>query len=145
MKRTKSLAVLSIVGLLGAAVFTACSSGNDLEENSNVVYDQNGNEGVKPEFVISLPRNVVGTTRQENDITQSSGTSDQFRGIDNIRLIPFSASPTGASTKLADILRLSSINALEKPGSVNYKVYADQFVPVGTTLQIRRTELFRSH
>ena len=133
MKRTSFFAVMSIVGLMGAAVFTACSSGNELEEASNVVYDQHGNEGVKPEFVISLPRNVVGTTRQENDITQSSGTSDQFRGIDNIRLIPFSASPTGASTKLADILRLSSINALEKPGSVNYKVYADQFVPVGTT------------
>ena len=133
MKRTNSFAVMSIVGLMSAAVFTACSSGNELEEASNVVYDQHGNEGVKPEFVISLPRNVVGTTRQENDITQNNGTSDQFRGIDNIRLIPFTASPTGASTKLADILRLSSINALEKPGSVNYKVYADQFVPVGTT------------
>lgn len=132
MKRTNSFAVLSIVGLMGAAMFTACSSGNDLEDASNVVYDQNGNEGVKPEFVISLPRNVVGT-RQSNEITQSSGTSAQFRGIDNIRLIPFNTTPTGASTKLADIIRLSSINALEKPGSVNYKVYADQFVPVGTT------------
>ena len=91
MKRPSFFAGMSIVGLMGAAVFTACSSGNDLEDASNVVYDQHGNEGVKPEFVISLPRNVVGTTRQENDITQSSGTSDQFRGIDNIRLIPFSA------------------------------------------------------
>ena len=133
MKKTKSFFMWSIVGLMGTTMFTACSSGNDVEDSpSNVVYDQNGKEGVKPEFVISLPRNVVGSTRQENDITQSSGTSEQFRGIDNIHLIPFSAEPTSSSTKLADIIRLSSINALEKPGSVNYKVYADQFVPLGT-------------
>jgi hypothetical protein len=75
---------------------------------------------------------VVGGTRQENNIVQNLGISDQFRGIDNIRLIPFTAVPGTSSTKLADIIRLSSINALEKPGSVNYKVYADQFVPVGT-------------
>ncbi len=68
----------------------------------------------------------------EGDIVQNLGTSDQFRGIDNIHLIPFSGVPVSGSTKLADIIRLSSINALEKPGSVNYKVYADQFVPVGT-------------
>ena len=133
MKTTKSFAMWSIVGLLGATMFTACSSGNDVEETpSNIVYDQNGHEGVKPEFVISLPRNVVGMTRQENDITQNQGLSSQFRGIDNIRLIPFAAEPTSSSTKLADIIRLSSIDALEKPGSVNYKVYAEQFVPTGT-------------
>ena len=132
MKTTKSFAMWSIVGLMGAAMFTACSSGNDVEESSYIVYDQNGNEGVKPEFVISLPRNVVGMTRQENDITQSEGTSAQFRGIDKIHLIAFTGVPTSSSTKLADIIHLSSINALEKPGSVNYKVYADQFVPIGT-------------
>lgn len=132
MKSIRSFAMLSIVGLMGAAMFTACSSGNDVEESSNVVYDENGNQGVMPEFVISLPRNVVGTTRQENEITQNLGTSDQFRGIDNIHLVAFTGVPTSSSTKLADIIRLTSINALEKPGSVNYKVYADQFVPVGT-------------
>lgn len=124
--------MMSIAGLSLSAMFTACSSGSDAEDLTNVVYNEDGKAGVKPEFVISLPRNVVGSTRMENDITQNSGTSAQFRGIDNIRLIPFSVSPTGAATKLADIIRLSSINSLEKPGSVNYKVYADQFVPVGT-------------
>ena len=61
MKKTKSFVMWSIVGLMGTTMFTACSSGNDVEDSpSNVVYDQNGKEGVKPEFVISLPRNVVG-------------------------------------------------------------------------------------
>ena len=132
MKRFSLFAVVSIVSLSGATIFTACSSGSDSIDRSNVVFDENGKEGVKPEFVISLPRNVVGGTRQENNIVQNLGISDQFRGIDNIRLIPFTAVPGTSSTKLADIIRLSSINALEKPGSVNYKVYADQFVPVGT-------------
>jgi hypothetical protein len=132
MKRFSLFAVASIVSLSGATIFTACSSGSDSIDRSNVVFDENGKEGVKPEFVISLPRNVVGGTRQENNIVQNLGISDQFRGIDNIRLIPFTAVPGTSSTKLADIIRLSSINALEKPGSVNYKVYADQFVPVGT-------------
>lgn len=132
MKRNRYLVVMSIAGLSLSAMFTACSSGRDAEEATNVVYNEEGKAGVRPEFVISLPRNVVGGTRMEGDIVQNLGTSDQFRGIDNIHLIPFSGVPVSGSTKLADIIRLSSINALEKPGSVNYKVYADQFVPVGT-------------
>ena len=132
MKRLSVFAVMSIAGLALSAMFTACSSSSDAEDMTNVVYNEEGKAGVMPEFVISLPRNVVGGTRMEGDIVQNLGTSDQFRGIDNIRLIPFTAAPTSTSTKLADIIRLSSIKALEKPGSVNYKVYADQFVPVGT-------------
>ena len=132
MKRNRFLVMMSIAGLSLSAMFTACSSGSDAEDMTNVVYNEEGKAGVMPEFVISLPRNVVGGTRMEGNIVQNLGTSDQFRGIDNIRLIPFTAAPTSSSTKLADIIRLSSINALEKPGSVNYKVYADQFVPVGT-------------
>ena len=124
--------MMSIAGLSLSAMFTACSSGSDAEDMTNVVYNEEGKAGVMPEFVISLPRNVVGSTRMGDDITQNPGNSDQFRGIDNIRLIPFTAVPGSSSTKLADIIRLSSIKALEKPGSVNYKVYADQFVPVGT-------------
>lgn len=132
MKRNRFLVMMSIAGLSLSAMFTACSSGRDAEDMTNVVYNEEGQAGVKPEFVISLPRNVVGGTRMEGTVVQNLGTSDQFRGIDNIRLIPFSAVPGSGSTKLADIIHLSSINALEKPGSVNYKVYADQFVPVGT-------------
>lgn len=132
MKRKSFLVMMSIAGLSLSAMFSACSSGSDAEDMTNVVYNEEGQAGVLPEFVISIPRNVVGGTRMENNITQNLGTSDQFRGIDNIRLIPFSAAPTREATKLADIIRLSSISSLEKPGSVNYKVYADQFVPVGT-------------
>jgi hypothetical protein len=67
-----------------------------------------------------------------DDVTQSGGTVAQFRGMDNINLIPFDALPTAGSTKIADFLRLSAISSLSSPGAINYKVYADQPVTVGT-------------
>ena len=82
--------MMSIAGLSLSAMFTGCSSGRDAEDMTNVVYNEEGKAGVKPEFVLSLPRKVVGGTRMEGGIVQYLGTSDQFRGIDNIRLIPFS-------------------------------------------------------
>lgn len=131
MRKICTLACLAAIALTGT-VFTACSSDN-LEENSpNLVFDENGTAGVKPEFVISIPRSVVGT-RMTNAVTQNQGTVAQFRGLDNIRLISFSEEPGTSSTKLSDILRLSAIDVLNSVGSLNYKVYADQFVPVGTT------------
>ena len=132
MKKVRSLVIssLALVSLMG---LTACSSSDDLENNGNVIYDDQGNAGVKSEFVISIPRSVVGT-RMTGEVTQNLGTAAQFRGLDNIRLIPFDNVPTGSSTKLSNILGLSSISmtGLSEPGTLNYKVYADQYVPVGT-------------
>ena len=131
MKKMKNFAWIVAIAAVGTFGFTACSSSDDVTENPNVVFDQNGTAGVKPEFVISIPRTVIGT-RMENAITQNEGSVAQFRGMDNIRLISFNAVPTTTSTKLSDILRLSAIQTINRPGFTNYKVYADQFVPVGT-------------
>ena len=133
MKKIQSLAMMTAIALTGTAGLTACSSEN-VEDNSKVVYNEEGQAGVKPEFVISIPRKVVGPveTRQADNVTQNMGSVDQFRGLDNIRLIPFNAEPTTTSTKLSDIMRLSPITTLSSPGAINYKVYADQFVPVTT-------------
>jgi len=132
MKKIQSIALMMAIALTGTVGFTACSSEEKIDEN--VVYDSNGTAGVKSEFVISIPRSVVRTTRMSDDITQSKGDVKKFRGIDNISLIPFSDTPTGTSEKNADVIKLSSIssNTLGKPGTVNYKVYNDEFVPVGT-------------
>lgn len=133
MKKIQSLAMMMGFAITGALSLTACSSSSDaIEENKAVVYDENGQATVKSEFVFSVPRKVVGTTRMKSEDTQSEGTVAQFRGMDNIRLIPFGEDPDNLSTKLSDIMRLSSIDVLGKPGQVNYKVYSDQFVPVGT-------------
>ena len=131
MKKIQSIALMMAIALTGTVGITSCSS-EKIDEN--VVYDSNGNAGVKSEFVISIPRSVVRATRMSDDITQSAGTVGQFRGIDNIRLISFSETPTGMSAKNTDIIELGYIasDALGKPGDINYKVYTDKFVPVGT-------------
>ena len=118
---------------IAAAGLTACSSSEDIDDSpKNTVLDEAGHEGVKSEFVISIPRTVINTTRMTGNVVQNAGRASQFRGMDNIRLIPFSGEPTTTSAKLSNILRLSSITALSQPGTLNYKVYADQFVPIGT-------------
>ncbi|MCR4921752.1 MAG: hypothetical protein K5945_08635 [Bacteroidaceae bacterium] len=117
------------IALTGIVALSSCSSKDEVP--SNVVVDQNGTKGVKPEFVISIPRTVIAT-RMTGDVTQKDGTVAQFRGLDNIRLISFAGTPTTSSVKLSDILRLSSISTLKNTPNMNYKVYADQFVPVGT-------------
>ena len=133
MKKIQSIALMMAIALTGTEGFTACSSEDIIDEN--VVYDSNGNAGVKSEFVISIPRSVVRTTRMSGAITQNAGTEGQFRGIDNISLIPFSVTPpTGSSEKNTDIIKLGYIasNGLGKAGYINYKVYTNEFVPVGT-------------
>ena len=126
------LSALMALAITCATGFTACSSNDIGEDEKNVVIDEKGNVGVKSEFVISIPRTVVGTTRMGNNITQNMGSVDQFRGLDSIRLIPFDQEPNNTTAKISDIMDLSHINALNSPGIVNYKVYSDKFVPVGT-------------
>lgn len=120
--------MMMAIAFIGTAGFTACTSDDD----ENLVYDDNGTAGVKSEFVISIPRSVVGVTRMSEDLTQSAGTYAQFRGIDNVRLIPFEAEPTASSSKLSDIIKLGPIGTLVKAGTLNYKIYEEQFVPVKT-------------
>lgn len=129
MNLTKISTFAAAALLAGSAGFTSCTSDKD-ELNPNVVVE-NGTVGVRPEFVISIPRSVV-STRMSADVTQSSGTYSQFRGLDKIRLVPFTTEPTTGTTKSADVMWLSSIGSLQKPGQLNYKRYASQFVPVGT-------------
>ena len=130
MKKHQSLAWMLGIALTGTIGMASCSSANEV--SSDVVIDENGQAHVKPEFVISIPRSVIASTRMSDGVTQSAGTIQQFRGLDNIHLIPFANTPTSTSTKIADIMRLSHIQQLGGEGSTNYKVYADQPVPVGT-------------
>lgn len=130
MKKFQSFALMMGIALTGTTLFTACSSVDPDEEK--IVYNDNGQAGVKSEFVISIPRKVISITRQRDEETQKGGTVDEFRGIDNIRLIPFAVEPTTTSSKLADIMELSAVSTLSKPGTLNYKVYSNQYVPIGT-------------
>ena len=132
MKQKKGFVWMIALMMTGCLALISCATDND--EPSNVVVDENGVHGVKPEFVISIPRTVV-STRMDNNITQNLGVVSQFRGLDNIRLIPFDTEPTVSTSKLATIINLTPIykESLASAGKLNYKVYADQFVPVGTS------------
>ncbi|MBR3619139.1 MAG: hypothetical protein IKN44_05230 [Bacteroidaceae bacterium] len=134
MKKNQSIAWLLGIALTGTVGLASCSS-DDAGIDPNVTIDENGVATVKPEFVISLPRSVVNETRMSGDVTQKNGSISQFRGLDNISLIPFGEKPVSSSIKLADIIRLSSISStgLNRTPTINYKVYANQPVPVGTS------------
>lgn len=129
MKQTKTFAFAAAALLAGMASFSACSSDDAL--NPNVIIDENGNAGVKSEFVLSIPRTVI-STRMGADVVQAQGNSGTFRGMDKIRIVPFTTEPTSGTTKSSSVIWLSSISSLRKPGELNYKVYAEQLVPVGT-------------
>ena len=118
----KNLAYGAAALLIGAVGFTGCSSEDELV-NTNPTYD---GESVKTQFAINIP--AAAKTRMTGDIVQSSGN---FRGMTNIKLIPFNSAPTlGTETNLGQVISLSDIESLITTS--NAKVYNDVTIPVGT-------------
>ena len=142
MKKFKTIALMMGIALTGTTGFTACSSSDVVEANPNVIIDENGQASVRPEFVISIPRTVVGQTRMSASLTQADASVQTFQGLDNIHLIPFAEYPGTSSRKNGDVIRLSNIpkynsqtkqSGLSSTPNINYKVYADQVVPLNTS------------
>lgn len=131
MKKRNAYTWMTALTLAGCFLLTSCAEELD---NSNVVYNEEGTPGVKPEFVVSIPRSVVNT-RMSNDITQNEGSIGQFRGMDNICLIPFEKEPDASTKNLASFIHLSSIQpgGFKSGVKMNCKVYTNQYVPVNTS------------
>ena len=91
MKTIKKLACLCAVALAGVSYLTSCSS-DEVEVNPN--YDAERGV-VKTEFTISLPAKAAGGTRMTAATVQAAETQASFRGIQNIKLYPFSAKVSG--------------------------------------------------
>ena len=128
MKKILSFAFVGAIALAGATM-VSCSSDDSVAADVNPTYDGNS---VKTEFTISLPGNVVGT-RMSAAVTQEAQTLAAFRGMDNIKLIPFSSAIAGTTTKSGSIISLGAITNGELTAGNNSKVYTDKTVPVGTT------------
>lgn len=110
--------------LVGAVGLTGCSSDDELT-NVNPTYD---GESVKTQFAINIPYGGGQGTRMAEDIVQATG---KFRGMTNIKLIPFNAKPTqGTETNLGQVISLGDIESLITTS--NAKVYNDVTIPVGT-------------
>lgn len=118
--------------LFGAVGMASCSSDEELGASGN----PNEGENVKTQFAISVPGALK--TRMGKDIVQSS---NNFRGMMNIRLVPFDlkTTPSGKSSPLQgtetmhyNAIALGDINSSDLKSNSNAKLYTDVDIPVGT-------------
>lgn len=128
MKNFSKYFLMGTVALSGMTAFTACSSENESSAEVNPTF--NGST-VKTQFALNLPYAATGT-RQGADVAQQDG---KFRGIQDMRLLPFKGDVTGSSASLIT-LGFNS-DAFQSDGSEfanqGRYIYRDVEIPVGTT------------
>ena len=127
MKKNFRFAFVGAIALLGAVGISSCSSSSD-EVINNPDYNPE-KDIVKTQFAISLPQ-TIAQTRQASTVVQETGTG--FRGIDNIKLIPYSSDVSVSSTANSNLIELGAFSAFDHSES-NSKVYADVELVPGTS------------
>ena len=110
--------------LLASAGLASCSSDDTFSGSKG----QSG-EPVKTQFAISVPVGKSG--RLSQDIVQGQSPA-QFRGMDNIQLIPFTTLPAAGKTGETPIA-LGSILDNELQANTNAKVYYEVQIPESTS------------
>lgn len=131
MKKMKNLALMGAIALTSAVGFTACSSSDDLGDNSPNINQDNAT--VKTAITMNIGRG--GQTRMASAVTQ---TNDQaFRGMFNVYIYPASvydntawAPITGASTILDPVVTNNTIEGITAAAS--NKTYSNVQVPIAT-------------
>jgi hypothetical protein len=111
--------------LLASAGLASCSSDDTFSGSKG----QSG-EPVKTQFAISVPVGKSG--RLSQDIVQGQSPA-QFRGMDNIRLIPFSTAPVAGGSGDVAPIALGSILDNELAAGTNAKVYYEVQIPEHTS------------
>lgn len=127
--------------LVGAVGLTGCSSDDELT-NVNPTYD---GESVKTQFAINIPVAGKQGTRVSQAIVQ--GQDDPiFRGMSNIKLIPFSADLATSPNFTSDAIVLKDITTATGGEGLDNgaKFYTDISVPVGTNRFLFYSEATRS-
>lgn len=134
MRNSKHFALGAATLLLSTAGFTACSSEDTFTGGSF------SGESVKTQFAINVPAVGKSDARMGEDIVQ--GQSDVvFRGMSNIRLVPFklSSNPsdeaaeplTGSESLYYNAIELGAIGSSDLTSTAKYKVYDDVELPIG--------------
>lgn len=136
MRKFNMYALMGAIALTGTAGFTACSQDDALTDATPSI----SGETVKTQFTISVPNAGTAGTRLTDDIVQSDGQASSFRGISNIRLVPFkNLDPisVSTSTSLSGVTPIT-LDAIGTSGmqtpvqkNYNYKVYYDVPVDLG--------------
>lgn len=126
MKNFSKYFLMGTVALSGMTAFTACSSENESSAEVNPTF--NGST-VKTQFALNLPYAATGT-RQSGNVAQQN---NNFRGIQDMRLLPFTGDVTGSS---ASLIKLGfNSDAFQSDGadaSQGRYIYRDVEIPVGT-------------
>ena len=138
MVKLNKYAFVGAMLLTGAVGFTACSS-DDLAEgpNPNPTFD---GEAVKTQFAINIPAASAGSRLSGNTV-QDDGAED-FRGMSNIRLVPFlnvanvasnDAPLTGRTQVTENAILLADLTNSDLTGKASYKIYNDINLKIGTS------------
>lgn len=110
--------------LLASAGLASCSSDDTFSGSKG----QSG-EPVKTQFAISVP---VGKSGRLSEAIVQGQNPAQFRGMDNIQLIPFTTAPAAGGTGQTPIA-LGSILDNELQANTNAKVYYEVQIPERTS------------
>lgn len=134
MKQFTKYSLFSMALLAGAAAFTACSSDDNLVEETAPVNPTYNGETVKTQFAINIPRAAGADKRMTPDNTQNEATVN-FLGMDNVYLMAMDndASDISATSVISDVFNLPAIENTEISTSNGQKIYKDIAIPVGTT------------
>lgn len=133
MRNSKHFVLGAATLLLSTAGFTACSSEDTFTGGSF------SGESVKTQFAINVPAVGKSDARMGEDIVQ--GQSDVvFRGMSNIRLVPFKLGSdpssvteplTGSESLYYNAIELGAIRSSDLTSTAKYKVYNDVELPIG--------------
>lgn len=134
MRNSKHFALGAATLLLSTAGFTACSSEDTFTGGSF------SGESVKTQFAINVPAVGKSDARMGEDIVQGQDEV-VFRGMSNIRLVPFklSSNPsdedaeplTGSESLYYNAIELGAIGSSDLTSTAKYKVYNDVELPIG--------------
>lgn len=129
MKNLSKYFLMGTVALSGMTAFTACSSENEPSAEVNPTF--NGST-VKTQFALNLPYAATGT-RQSADVAQQN---NNFRGIQNMRLLPFTETTVDGGLTSASLITLGyNSDAFQSDASDANQgryIYRDVEIPVGT-------------
>lgn len=126
MNRMNNFLLMGSVALSGIVAFSACSSENDMGAEVNPTFD---GKTVKTQFALNVPYGNTGTRMSADAAQQSS----PFRGISNMKLLPFDVEPAADKTSTSLIDLKQNTNAFESDGTSQGRyIYRDVQIPIGT-------------
>lgn len=129
MNRMNNFLLMGSVALSGIVAFSACSSENDMGAEVNPTFD---GKTVKTQFALNVPYGDTGTRMSDEAAQQNRN----FRGISNMKLLPFAEGPDAGKTSTSLINLGVNTNAFESDGSEYANqgryIYRDVQIPIGT-------------